>query len=117
VYNRDETTNVVTTSSSFSPSPVADIVQFCGEAGVWGIGQNIPAGGSTAVLGSGIPNVAQTVGVFANSSGWLKIATTGLGGKGLPVVGASFSKASSDPAKTYGWSTSHTIGRVATFAY
>jgi hypothetical protein len=118
VYNREEGSVVVTTSTTFSPSSAPAAVSFCGEVGVWGLGQTLASGGFTAVLGSGIPNVAQTVGVNNYGSGWMNVGTTGIGGTiGLPVVGAAFSKASSDPAKTYGWSQPHTATRVAGYVY
>jgi len=118
VYNREEGSLVVTTSTTFSPSSAPAAVSFCGEVGVWGLGQTLASGGFTAVLGSGIPNVAQTVGVNNYGAGWMNVGTTGIGGAiGLPVVGAAFSKASSDPAKTYGWSQPHTSTRVAGYVY
>jgi len=118
VYNREEGSLVVTTSTTFSPSSAPAAVSFCGEVGVWGLGQTLASGGFTAVLGSGIPNVAQTVGVNNYGSGWMNVGTTGIGGTiGLPVIGAAFSKASSDPAKTYGWSQPHTSTRVAGYVY
>jgi len=118
VYNREEGSLVVTTSTTFSPSTAPAAVSFCGEVGVWGLGQTLAAGGFTSVLGSGIPNVAQTVGVNNYGSGWMNVGTTGIGGTiGLPVIGAAFSKASSDPAKTYGWSQPHTSTRVAGYVY
>jgi len=118
VYNREEGSLVVTTSTTFSPSTAPAAVSFCGEVGVWGLGQTLPSGGFTSVLGSGIPNVAQTVGVNNYGAGWMNVGTTGIGGTiGLPVVGAAFSKASSDPAKTYGWSQPHTSTRVAGYVY
>lgn len=118
VYNREEGSVVVTTSTTFSPSSAPAAVSFCGEVGVWGLGQTLPAGGATTVLGSGIPNVAQTLGVNNYASGWMAVGTPGIGGTiGLPVVGAAFSKASSDPAKTYGWSHTHTSTRIPAFVY
>jgi hypothetical protein len=115
MYNGEEGT-ADGSSVTFSPSTVIT-ASFCGEAGVWALGQTLAAGGSTNVLSSGIANVAQGVSVNNFAAGWLNVATAGLGGRGLPVVGASFSKASSDPAKTYGWSQPHTSSRIAGFVY
>ena len=115
-YNREEGTSVITTSTTFSPSTASPTISFCGEAGVWALGQTVGASGSAVLLGS-ITNVAQAVPVNNYGSGWLNVGTPGLGAKGLPVVGASFSKASSDPAKTYGWSQPHYTTRVAGFVY
>jgi len=118
VYNREEGSLVVTTSTTFSPSSAPAAVSFCGEVGVWGLGQTLASGGFTSVVGSGIPNVAQTVGVNNYGAGWMNVGTTGIGGTiGLPVIGAAFSKASSDPAKTYGWSQPHTATRIPAFVY
>ena len=117
-YNREEGSLAITTSTTFSPSTAPAAVSFCGEVGVWGLGQTLADGGFTAVLGSGIPNVAQTVPVNNYAAGWVNVATPGIGGTiGLPVVGAAFSKASSDPAKTYGWSQPNTSTRIAGYVY
>jgi len=115
-YNREEGTSVITTSTTFSPSTASPTISFCGEAGVWALGQTVGTTGS-AVLLSNITNVAQAVPVNSYGAGWLNVATPGLGGKGLPVVGVAFSKASSDPAKTYGWSQANTSTRIAGFKY
>lgn len=115
-YNREEGSAAITTSTTFSPSVANPAIQFCGEAGVWALGQTVGATG-TAVLGSNITNVAQAVPVNSYAAGYLNVLTPGLGGIGLPVVGAAFSKASSNPAKTYGWSQNHTATRIATYAY
>jgi hypothetical protein len=115
MYNREEG-SAAGASVTFSPSTVT-AASFCGEAGVWALGQTLATGGSTNVLSSGITNVAQGVSVNNFAAGWLSVATPGLGARGLPVVGAAFSKASSDPAKTYGWSQSHTVTRVAGYVY
>ena len=116
-YNREEGSVVISTSTTFSPSTAPAAVSFCGEVGVWALGQTIADGGFTAVLGSGIPNVAQTVPVNNYSSGWLNVATPGIGSIGLPILGASFSKASSNPAKTYGWSAPHATTRIVGYTY
>ena len=117
VYNREEGAKAIS-GVDFSPSNVATAQSFCGEAGVWALDQNLPATGAvTAVLSGGIPNVAQGVGINSFTSGWLNVATPGIGGKGLPVIGFSFSKASENPAKSYGWAHPHTTTRVPTFVY
>jgi hypothetical protein len=119
VYNREEGSVAAGGPGvSFSPASALPSLSFCGEAGVFAMGQTVPASGaSTAVLSSGIVNVAQGVGINNYSSGWATIATPGIGGRGLPVVGFSFSKAASDPTKSYGWSQPHTVTRVAGYTY
>lgn len=115
-FNREEGTKDITTSTTFSPSTANPAISFCGEAGVWALGQEVDATGS-AVLGSNISRVVQGVPVNSYAAGWLNVATPGLTGLGLPVVGASFSKASSDPAKTYGWNQPHAATRATTYNY
>lgn len=105
-YNREETT---VSSVTFSPSasPV-----FCGEVGVWGINQTAPT--ASAVLGA---SVAVRGADATYSEGWMRVATPGLGGIGLPVVGASFTKASSNASTNYGINTDHRVTRVAGYVY
>lgn len=123
VYNREEGTAAAGGPGvTFSPAGAVPSLSFCGEAGVWAMGQTIPAtGASTAVLSSGITNVAQGVGVNNYLSGWATVATPGLGAgaaaRGLPVVGFSFAKAASDPTKSYGWAFPHTVTRVVGYQY
>lgn len=116
MYNREEGT-AAGSSVTFSPSTVT-AASFCGEVGVWALGQTVPAtGAKTSVLSSGIVNVAQGVGVNNFLSGWLSVATPGLGAKGLPVVGFSFAKAAETAAKSYGWASPHTVTRITGYAY
>ena len=117
MYNREEGAKAIS-GVDFSPSAVATAQSFCGEAGVWALDQNLPATGAvTNVLSAGIPGVAQGVQINGYLSGWLNVSTPGIGGKGLPVVGFSFNKASSDPTKSYGWAYPHTATRVPTYVY
>jgi len=121
MYNREEAT-AAGSSVTFSPSTVS-AASFCGEAGVWALGQTLAVGGITNVLQSNLGNnVSQGVSVNNFASGWLSVATPGLldgaaVAKGLPVVGAAFTKGSSDPAKAYGWSQNHAVTRKVGFAY
>lgn len=110
-YNREEGTN---SSVAFSPSasPV-----FCGETGVWGVNQTLAAGGASAVLAGALTVKGITFAPLAISEGWMSVATPGLGGIGLPVVGTSFTKASSTASTNYGWNTDHRVTRAAGYVY
>jgi hypothetical protein len=120
-YNREEGTALLSSSTSFSPSAVATAVQFCGESGVWALGQtlasNTPALSSSVLQSAIAGGVTREVPINSYTEGWVQVSTPGLGvvPRGLPVVGASFSKATG--AKNYGWSQPHTAGRVTGYAY
>lgn len=85
-WDREETT----TSSQFviSPGTVSN-VRFCGETSVLAInnGTNTSSGSLSANL------ALQNLNVNSNE-GWISLGTSGLGGKGLPVLGAAFAKSS-----------------------
>lgn len=85
-WDREETT----TSSQFviSPGTVTN-VRFCGETSVLAInnGTNTSSGSLSANLS------LQNLNVRANE-GWIRLGTSGLGGKGLPVLGGAFAKSS-----------------------
>ncbi len=85
-WDREETT----TSSQFviSPGTVSN-VRFCGETSVLAInnGTNTSSGSLSANL------ALQNLNVNANE-GWISLGTSGLGAKGLPVLGAAFAKSS-----------------------
>lgn len=110
-YNREEGTN---SSVAFSPSasPV-----FCGETGVWGVNQTLAAGSTSAVLAGALTVKGITFAPMAISEGWMSVGTPGLAGIGLPVLGTSFTKASSTASTNYGWNTDHRVTRVGTYAY
>lgn len=110
-YDREEGTN---SSVAFSPSasPV-----FCGETGVWGVNQTLAAGGASAVLTGSLTSQGITFAPIAISAGWMSVATPGLGGIGLPVIGSSFTKVSSNASTNYGWNTDHRVTRIAGYAF
>lgn len=110
-YNREEGTN---SSVAFSPSasPV-----FCGETGVWGVNQTLAAGGASAVLAGSLTAQGITFAPTAISEGWMSVATPGLAGIGLPVIGSAFTKASSTASTNYGWNTDHRVTRVAGYVF
>nr|WP_295941533.1 cell surface protein [uncultured Acidovorax sp.] len=85
-WDREETT----TSSQFviSPGTVSN-VRFCGEVSVLAInnGTNTTSGSMSASL------ALQNLNVNSNE-GWISLGTSGLNGKGLPVLGGAFAKSS-----------------------
>ncbi len=105
-YDREE---YMQSGATFSPSATQ---YFCGEVGVWSINKTISAAGDvSAVLGANVSVVGVTPQTPIISEGWMSVATPGLAvageSKGLPVLGSSFTKASSDAAKNYGVNTDH----------
>lgn len=85
-WDREETT----TSSQFVISPGAvTSVRFCGETAVLAINN-----GTNASSGSLSGSLAlQNLNVNSNE-GWISLGTSGLGAKGLPVLGGAFAKSS-----------------------
>lgn len=86
-WDREETT----TSSQFviSPGTVTN-VRFCGETSVLAFNN-----GTNTASGSLSASVAlQNLNVNSNE-GWVRLGTSGLTNKGLPVIGAAFTKSSS----------------------
>lgn len=85
-WDREETT----TSSQFVISPGAvTAVRFCGETALLAInnGTNTASGSLSGSL------ALQNLNVTANE-GWISLGTSGLGAKGLPVLGGAFAKSS-----------------------
>lgn len=85
-WDREETT----TSSQFVISPGAVTnVRFCGETSVLAInnGTNTTSGSLSSTL------ALQNLNVTSNE-GWISLGTSGLGAKGLPILGGAFAKSS-----------------------
>lgn len=85
-WDREETT----TNNQFviSPGAVAN-VRFCGETSVLAInnGTNTTSGSLSSTL------ALQNLNVTSNE-GWISLGTSGLGARGLPILGGAFAKSS-----------------------
>ncbi|MFN3374961.1 MAG: cell surface protein [Burkholderiaceae bacterium] len=100
-FDREETTG--STVPVFSPG-TSTSVQFCGEVSVLAFRDT-----GTSVLGASVARRTVTTGSYENGWGVLNTAN---GGKGLPILGASFIKlenpqASAGKAGTYGITWPH----------
>lgn len=100
-YDREETTGG--TTPVFSPG-TGTSVQFCGEVSVLAFRD-----AGTSVLGASVARRTVTSGTYEN--GW-GVLSTNNGGKGLPILGASFIKlenpsASAGKSGTYGITWPH----------
>ena len=111
-YNREETTPGGGVGVTFSPAPATPTTLFCGETGVWAINVASPTA-SSVVLGALTVRGADT----GYAEGWMNVATPGLGTKGLPVLGVSFTKASSNPTTNFGANSDHRATRAVGYAY
>jgi hypothetical protein len=111
-YNREETTPAGGVGVTFSPAPATPTTLFCGETGVWAINVASPTA-SSVVLGALTVRGADT----GYAEGWMNVAMPGLGAKGLPVLGVSFTKASSNPTTNFGANSDHRATRAAGYAY
>jgi hypothetical protein len=100
-FDREETTGG--TTPVFSPG-TGTTVQFCGEVSVLAFRDT-----GTSVLGASVARRTVTTGTYEN--GW-GVLSTNNGGKGLPILGASFIKlenpsASAGKSGTYGITWPH----------
>jgi hypothetical protein len=111
-YDREETGVTTSTTVVVSPSTPADPLSFCGEATVLSINNGgILATGTSALKASvAVKDLDVTF-----TDGWMSISTpsaTALGTnvRGLPMLGASFSRAAAG-AQGFGVSNAHRFGR------
>ncbi|MCZ2441628.1 MAG: cell surface protein [Burkholderiales bacterium] len=107
----DREERFVATSTDFviSPGEPAAPLTFCGEASVL----SFNAAGAASVLGATVARKDLTV---AYENGWVRLATPGLGGKGLPITGAAMSLLNNGAAlpgvsATYGQTFPHRATR------
>ncbi|MDH4448888.1 MAG: cell surface protein [Acidovorax sp.] len=106
-FDREETTGG--TTPVFSPG-TGTSVQFCGEVSVLAFRDT-----GTSVLGASVARRTVTTGTYEN--GW-GVLNTNNGGKGLPILGASFIKlenpsASAGKSGTYGITWPHRFTKLA----
>jgi len=103
-YDQSERPNV---GEDYVVSPgVPTVLRFCGETSVLSI--NGTSTTATSVVGGAIPQAGVTGATGVNfgtlgsgatfSDGWMRLATPGIGGNGLPIIGQAFSKARSGAA-------------------
>lgn len=86
-WNREEGNPVVADDFVVSPGTPGEPLSFCGEASVLSIND---AGGNS-VLSAAIARKDIDLGTY--DQGWVSLGTAGIGGAGLPILGASFLKA------------------------
>jgi len=109
-FNREEGSPTVTDEFVVSPGTPGEPLSFCGEASVLSFND---AGGNS-VLSAAIARKDIDFGAY--NEGWAKLSTPGLGGAGLPILGASFSKyvnpnAAPGVAGNYGVAFPHKVTR------
>lgn len=111
-FDREEQSDSAGVSFSPNTSPV-----LCGEVSVWAINKTAPT--VSSVLDASVALAGPT---SPYGEGWLSVATPGKIGVsgapiGLPVIGASFTKASSDATKNFGVNADHRVTRIIGYAY
>lgn len=101
-YDREENSAITSTTTVFSPAPLgAAPAALCGEVSV--LTMNVANPTASSVLGAtlAIRGVMANNGAYAD--GWVNLTTPGATvGQGLPVLGASFEKASLVGGNTIG---------------
>lgn len=85
-FDREETSPVNNDEFVVSPGTPGEALSFCGETTVI----SFNAAGSDSALSATIARKDIDLGAY--NEGWIRMSTPGLGGVGLPILGASFSK-------------------------